>query len=79
MDAEKIIIKKRSVRIKGHATSVTLEQPFWGALRTIAARRGLSLNKIIAEIDEGNPDNLSSAIRVFVLRDLQARLKSNHD
>lgn len=79
MDAKHIPIKKRSVRIKGHATSVTLEEPFWDVLREIAALRGLSLNKMIAEIDEGNPDNLSSAIRVFILRDLQARLEGGDD
>lgn len=68
------MIKKRSVRISGHETSVTLEEPFWDALRSIAAQRGVSLNVLISEIDEGNNGNLSSALRVFVLHDLQSKL-----
>ncbi len=66
-------IRKRSVTITGHATSVSLEEAFWQRLKEIARRRRLSLNAMIAEIDGGRPDtgpaNLSSAIRVFVLRD----------
>lgn len=61
-------MKKRSVKIAGHATSVTLEDEFWEALGEIAAKRGVSLNHIIAEIDAGRSGNLSSAIRVFVLK-----------
>lgn len=64
-------MKKRSVKIAGHATSVTLEDEFWDALGEIAARRGVSLNQIIAEIDTGRSGNLSSAIRVFVLKSLR--------
>ena len=65
-------IRKRSVTIAGHATSVSLEDEFWDALREIAARRGLSLNALIAEIDqERGGRNLSSALRVHVLRTLQ--------
>ncbi len=66
-------IRKRSVTIAGHATSVSLEEAFWQRLKEIAKRRGLSLNALIAEIDGDRPNtapgNLSSAIRVFVLRD----------
>ncbi|MCL4679487.1 MAG: ribbon-helix-helix domain-containing protein [Alphaproteobacteria bacterium] len=64
-------MKKRSVKIAGHATSVTLEDEFWEALGEIAARRGVSLNQIIAEIDSGRSGNLSSAIRVFVLNKIK--------
>lgn len=65
-------MKKRSVLIAGHPTSVTLEEEFWTALRTIAEQRGQSLNQIITAIDAGRSGgNLSSAIRVFVLRNLQ--------
>jgi predicted DNA-binding ribbon-helix-helix protein len=60
-------IVKRSVRIAGHATSVSLEPAFWDALREIAARRGLSLNALLSQIDAARSGNLSSAIRVFVL------------
>lgn len=68
------MIKKRSVRISGHQTSVTLEQEFWDALRDIAEERGQSLNALISEIDVDHSGNLSSALRVFVLRNLQERL-----
>ncbi len=61
-------ITKRSVMIAGHRTSVSLEDPFWDALRGIAEARGLSLQALIGQIDAGRDgQNLSSAIRVFVL------------
>jgi predicted DNA-binding ribbon-helix-helix protein len=58
---------KRSVRIAGHPTSVTLEAAFWEALRDIAARRQLSVNALLSTIDAERSGNLSSAIRLFVL------------
>jgi predicted DNA-binding ribbon-helix-helix protein len=66
-------ITKRSVVVAGHRTSVSLEDAFWAALATIAAGDGVSLNKLISQIDEGRRGNLSSAIRVFVLERLSAR------
>ena len=61
-------IRKRSVTIAGHQTSVSLEEPFWDALGRIAGARGMTVRGLIAEIDAGRgPANLSSAIRVFVL------------
>jgi len=58
---------KRSLRISGHSTSISLEAPFWEALREIAARRLLSVNALVAAIDAERDGNLSSAIRLFVL------------
>ena len=58
---------KRSVRISGHPTSISLEAPFWEALREIAARRQLSINALLSAIDAERGGNLSSAIRLFVL------------
>lgn len=66
------MIKKRSVAVAGHRTSISLEAPFWEALTAIAARRGISINQLIAEIDRERTGNLSSALRVFVLRDAQS-------
>jgi len=64
-------IRKRSVLIAGHATSVSLEEAFWEALKEITEAKGLSLNALITEIDaaraDDTPANLSSAIRVYVL------------
>ena len=61
---------KRSVRIAGHHTSVSLEKPFWDLLKKAADEQGQSLNQIITDIDEARSINLSSAIRLFVLNDM---------
>jgi predicted DNA-binding ribbon-helix-helix protein len=58
---------KHSVRIAGHATSVSLEAAFWEALCEIAVRRRLSVNALLSQIDAERGGNLSSAIRLFVL------------
>jgi predicted DNA-binding ribbon-helix-helix protein len=60
-------LRKRSVLIAGHRTSISLEAPFWEALRAVASRRGMSLNALVAEVDASRTGNLSSALRVFVL------------
>ena len=60
-------VRKRSVRIAGHQTSVSLEVEFWDVLKTLARRRGLNLTEMIGEIDRQRTGNLSSAIRVYVL------------
>jgi predicted DNA-binding ribbon-helix-helix protein len=67
-------IVKRSVSIAGHRTSVSLEAPFWDALREIAQARGASVQQLIGTIDAGRGEqNLSSAIRVFVLAAVRNR------
>jgi predicted DNA-binding ribbon-helix-helix protein len=67
-------IVKRSVAIAGHRTSVSLEAPFWDALKDIAAVRGASVQALVSAIDAGRGGaNLSSAIRVFVLREVRGR------
>ncbi len=67
MTADPARIRKRSVLVSAHATSVSLEDAFWRQLKIIARKRGLSLNGLIGEIDRQRRGNLSSAIRVFVL------------
>ena len=66
-------MKKISITISGHRTSITLESEFLDALKIIAKKHGKPLAKLIHEIDEARPQNknLSSAIRVFVLLDAQ--------
>jgi predicted DNA-binding ribbon-helix-helix protein len=67
-------VVKRSLAIAGHRTSVSLEAPFWDALKDIAAVRGASVQALVGEIDAGRGGaNLSSAIRVFVLREVRRR------
>ncbi|RIK95744.1 MAG: aryl-sulfate sulfotransferase [Proteobacteria bacterium] len=60
-------MKKRSVSITGHRTSISLEDAFWSALQRIARRRGLTLAALVSEIDSARTGNLSSALRVYVL------------
>lgn len=68
-------MRKHSVNILGHQTSITLEDEFWFALQQEAGRRDISLNKLIARIDERRGEhNLSSAIRLFILKTLQQKL-----
>lgn len=66
-------IKKRSVEIAGHRTSLTLEAAFWRALKRLATRDGVSINKLIERIDRDRHGNLSSAVRVYVLERLEAQ------
>lgn len=63
-------VVKRSLVIAGHSTSVSLEEAFWQALRGIAAGRSRSIAQLVGEIDRTRAgENLSSAIRVFVLNE----------
>jgi predicted DNA-binding ribbon-helix-helix protein len=59
---------KRSVLIAGHPTSVSLEAAFWDGLKAIATERAVPLTALLSAIDGSRTgENLSSAIRVFVL------------
>jgi predicted DNA-binding ribbon-helix-helix protein len=62
-------VRKRSVTIRGHRTSYSLENAFQDELENVATARSMPLAALIAEIDEGRPrdTNLSSALRLFVL------------
>jgi predicted DNA-binding ribbon-helix-helix protein len=68
-------MRKRSVTIDGHRTSVSLEDAFWTELSAIAEARGLSLNALVGEIDHARaaPGNLSSTLRLYVLDELKTR------
>ena len=64
-------MKKRSVKVSGHLTSVSLEEEFWQELRKLAKAEKLSLNGLIAKIDKQRSENLSSALRLYVLKQLK--------
>ena len=66
--------RKRSLTLRGHRTSVSLEDEFWSAFRAIARHRGEALDALAARIDEarGTDLGLASAIRLFVLRQTAA-------
>lgn len=67
-------MKKRSVMIAGHSSSITLEEEFWRELKSIAKAQHKSVNDLVTEIDAGaGGKNLSSAIRLFILRHLKAQ------
>lgn len=70
-------LRKRSVTIRGHATSYTLEEPFFEILEELAQSRQVSVASLIAEID-GQRDrmiNLSSALRLYILEWLKSKLQ----
>lgn len=60
-------VKKRSVVVGGHRTSISLEQAFWEALQQMAAAQGKTINQMVSDIDAARSGNLSSAIRVWIL------------
>ena len=67
-------IKKRSIKLYGHKTSISIEEAFWNALKIIAEENSLSINSLIEQIDNErstniveSTNNLSSAVRVFIL------------
>jgi predicted DNA-binding ribbon-helix-helix protein len=64
----KTSIIKRSIVIGGHKTSVSLEDPFWDAMKKIACLKNMTLADLVEQIDvDRDQGNLSSAIRLFVL------------
>lgn len=71
MTAERPV--KRSLTLRGHRTSVSMEEIFWTEFRRIADARGLSVNALASALDDERtpPASLASAIRVFVLRETQ--------
>lgn len=65
---------KHSLTLRGHRTSVSLEDAFWQAFRALADRDGRTINALASDIDAGRGDvGLASAIRVHVLHDLLRR------
>jgi predicted DNA-binding ribbon-helix-helix protein len=67
-------VRKRSLSIRGHSTSVSLEEPFWEALREMAAEARQPLAVLVADVDAARgADNLSSALRMRVLAHYRER------
>ena len=67
-------VVKRSIVVKGHKTSVSLEEAFWTSMKEIAAERDKTLSDLTSEIDsQRQQGNLSSAIRLFVLDHFKTR------
>lgn len=68
------MIRKRSVSLKGHATSVSLEDEYWAELKRMADEAAVPLGTLIERIDAARgAANLSSALRLAILSDLKAK------
>jgi predicted DNA-binding ribbon-helix-helix protein len=67
MDNYPTHIRKRSVRLAGHQTSISIEGAFWDQLVRIAREQDLSINSLITQLDANRTGNLSSTIRIYVL------------
>lgn len=68
-------LKKRSLTLAGHKTSISLEEPFWALLKDIAAQDGKTLTSLILEIDSKRKGSLSSALRLHVLQFMELKNK----
>ncbi len=74
----KSLVAKRSVMIAGHKTSVSLEEAFWIGLKEIATKREITLSELVGSIDLARvQDNLSSAIRLFVLEHYRGLIETS--
>ena len=72
------VVKKRSIVIDGHKTSVSLEDDFWACVRQIARERATTLSELLGMLHaERNGGNLSSTIRGFVLDHYRDNVASN--
>lgn len=68
--ADESRLVKRSIRLKGHRTSVALEPAFWRALDALAQAKGAAPATLIAQIDASRSDpavSLASCLRVHLL------------
>jgi len=77
-------MRKRSITIKGHRTSIALEPAFWSELEQAAFGEGKSLPVLVGEIDrrritETPPPGLASALRLYVINRLQLKISSMRD
>lgn len=61
-------MKKHSVELSGHRTSVAIEDEFWEELKKIARIKSISLRQLLIQIDNTHTHNLASSIRLFVLK-----------
>ena len=75
-NGERAALRKRSITIAGHRTSLSLEKAFWDALQEEAATEGLSLAALVAKIDRERSGNLSSAVRVYLLERARSAVNS---
>jgi predicted DNA-binding ribbon-helix-helix protein len=76
----KSLILKRSVVLRGHKTSISVEDAFWNSVKAIAGSGQMSVSELVSAIDsERHHGNLSSAIRLFVLNFYREQLLDRLD
>ena len=67
-------MKKHSVKIAGHPTSISLENEFWAVVKRICKEKKKSINAYVTELEKEHPENLSGMLRLEVLRYYQRKL-----
>ena len=75
MPDEEDELLRRSFRIAGHQTSLSMERAFWDEFRTLARADGRSMTDLIAEIDTQRTAGLSRAVRVYILKRLRTAVR----
>ena len=70
---ESTFMQKHSVTLFGHPTSISIEREFWDILKKIAKNRNQTMNSLISDLDTKRDGNLSSTIRLFVLREIELK------
>jgi predicted DNA-binding ribbon-helix-helix protein len=71
------LVRKRTITINNRKTSVSLEDAFWSALKEVAATQKIALSDLVSSIDlDRQHANLSSVLRVFVLKSYRDRRQS---
>ena len=59
---------KKSITIKKHRTSLSLEKEFWDALKIVAKEQKCSIENLVTRIDSNRKTSLASSIRVYLLK-----------
>lgn len=74
------MLKKSVIIANRHQTSISIEPEFWTVLQQLAMQKGMSVNQLVTEIDlQRDGENLSSAVRIFILKTLLATVEKLSD
>lgn len=76
MPGDEAELLRRSFRIAGHQTSLSMERAFWDEFRRLAQADGRSMTDLIAEIDAQRTAGLSRSVRVYILKRMQTNFSS---
>jgi predicted DNA-binding ribbon-helix-helix protein len=69
-------VRHRIIQHEGRRFSLKLDELVWNCLGELAARQGLRLNELVAQVAEqaGAEGNLTETLRLSALKDLQDRV-----